>query len=322
MPTTISRAAQAWLAIYHGKSWGEIGQKLVTKQEPVDGVAAPLTLSEFRFAANKMFAHSYEQSKVHFPVHIESGLLGGVDVLIVTPTNGVLEKHRDRVLINTAGNGFVLPIENPLEAAPIANMMRMKVVVVRPRLAPEHPFPAAVDDTISVMQALSERYDASRIGLFGSSSGGLLGAQVTAKLLQAGLKPPKAFAMLSSSGDMYTIGDTHYTNSDLDQSSSLFSSVQLKPFYYTGSTSLTDPILSPIHSDLSRFPATLIVSGTRDHLLSGSVLMHRALRRAGVKADLHVFEAMPHAHWFFGFLPEAKETHQVVADFFDSELDS
>jgi acetyl esterase/lipase len=62
------------------------------------------------------------------------------------------------------------------------------------------------------------------------------------------------------------------------------------------------------------------MSGTRDALLSGAANLHRALRRAGVDADLHVFEAMPHAHWYNIQLPEAQEALQEQANFFLKHL--
>ena len=75
-----------------------------------------------------------------------------------------------------------------------------------------------------------------------------------------------------------------------------------------------------INGDLSKFPPTLLMSGTRDALLSGAANLHRALRRAGVDADLHVFEAMPHAHWYNIQLPEAQEALQEQAAFFLKHL--
>jgi epsilon-lactone hydrolase len=81
---------------------------------------------------------------------------------------------------------------------------------------------------------------------------------------------------------------------------------------YADGHDLRDPLLSPVFGDYSKgFPPTILTSGTRDLLLSSTVMMHRALRRAGVAAELHVWEAMTHAP-FFG-APEEKEllTEQV-----------
>lgn len=320
VPTTVSRTAQEWLVLYHRQSWLESALKfLPSEMQPKEG-RLRLSLEAFRTMGSGMRALAFEASKALYPVNVEEGEIAGVPVFVVTPVDETPRRNAGRVLVNTPGNGFVLPVLTPIEAAPIANMLRVKVVTVRPRLAPEHPFPAAVDDVVAVVKRLSDSYDPNAMGIFGSSSGGLLAAQSVAKLVHSGLSTTGALGILSSSGDMYTIGDTHYTNADIDGSSDFLTGVELPPFYYSGSTPLVDPVLSPILSDLSRFPTTLIMSGTRDHMLSGSVLMHRALRRAKVQADLHVFEAMPHAHWYFGYLPESREAHEVVAEFFDRTL--
>jgi acetyl esterase/lipase len=83
---------------------------------------------------------------------------------------------------------------------------------------------------------------------------------------------------------------------------------------------MRDPWLSPLFGDFSKgFPPTILVSGTRDMLLSPTVMMHRALRRAGIEAELHVFEAMPHGG-LGGASPEDRELQQEIAGFIRRKL--
>jgi acetyl esterase/lipase len=89
---------------------------------------------------------------------------------------------------------------------------------------------------------------------------------------------------------------------------------------YRGKTDPKDPMLSPIHSDLSKFPPSLLITGTRDAMLSAVSIFHRALRRAGRESELFVFEAMPHAHWYVFHLPESQEAVDVMARFFSGRL--
>ncbi|HXW14816.1 MAG TPA: alpha/beta hydrolase, partial [Terriglobia bacterium] len=89
---------------------------------------------------------------------------------------------------------------------------------------------------------------------------------------------------------------------------------------YVGNTDPKDPVLSPIYADLQGFPPTLFVTSTRDQLLSGTALLHRAFLRAGVEGELVVFEALPHAFWYDYELPESKEALSMMADFFDRKL--
>ena len=89
---------------------------------------------------------------------------------------------------------------------------------------------------------------------------------------------------------------------------------------YVGSTDPKDPVLSPLYANLSGFPPTLFVTSTRDLLLSGTTILHRAFLRAGVDAQLVVFEALPHAFWNDPYLPESKEADKIMAGFFDRKL--
>jgi acetyl esterase/lipase len=89
---------------------------------------------------------------------------------------------------------------------------------------------------------------------------------------------------------------------------------------YSAATPFNDPILSPLYTDQSGFPPALFITSGRDLLLSGTTILHRAYLRAGVDAQLVVFEALPHAFWNNPTLPETKEAHQLMAAFFDKQL--
>ncbi len=89
---------------------------------------------------------------------------------------------------------------------------------------------------------------------------------------------------------------------------------------YIGNTNPKDPVLSPLYADLRRFPPTLFVTSTRDLLLSGTTILHRAFLRAGVDGQLVVFEALPHAFWYDYHLPETKEALDIMTRFFDEKL--
>jgi monoterpene epsilon-lactone hydrolase len=86
---------------------------------------------------------------------------------------------------------------------------------------------------------------------------------------------------------------------------------------YSGSTDPKDPVLSPLYADLHGMPPTLFITSGRDILLSGTTILHRAFLRAGVDAQLVVFEALPHAFWNDVSLPESREADEIMARFFD-----
>ena len=136
-----------------------------------------------------------------------------------------------------------------------------------------------------------------------------------------GLPLPAALGIFSGTGDLSQRGD----------SEALFTiwgwPGHLEPpskhshlSAYVGSADPKDPVLSPLYTDLRGFPPTLFVTSTRDLLLSGTTILHRAFLRVGVEAQLVVFEALPHAFWYDYHLPETKEALDLMAKFFSAKL--
>ncbi|MGH6911738.1 MAG: alpha/beta hydrolase, partial [Phenylobacterium sp.] len=90
---------------------------------------------------------------------------------------------------------------------------------------------------------------------------------------------------------------------------------------YANGRDLKDPHISPIYGDFAGFPPTILTSGTRDLFLSNTVRTHRKLRRAGVEADLNVYEGQWHAQYGFDMTaPEIREAFTDIARFFDRHL--
>ncbi len=129
------------------------------------------------------------------PVAITERTSGGVPVHIVTPAAGATDV---RVLICLHGGAFMWGAGAGalLEAVPLAAVTGMEVVAVDYRLAPEHRFPAAVDDVVAVFADLLTRFDHTAIGIYGCSAGGVLTAQAVARLVHEGRPNPGAIAML------------------------------------------------------------------------------------------------------------------------------
>jgi acetyl esterase/lipase len=121
---------------------------------------------------------------------------------------------------------------------------------------------------------------------------------------EAGLPMPAGLVLLSPEVDLTESGDSFEVNRLVDLMLPL--PLRAANLLYASGADLSDPALSPLFGDLSGLPPTLLQSGTRDLLLSNTVRMHRALRNAGVPAELHVFEAMPHGG-FLGGTPEDLE---------------
>ncbi|WP_457353089.1 alpha/beta hydrolase fold domain-containing protein [Sphingomonas sp. UYP23] len=126
---------------------------------------------------------------------------------------------------------------------------------------------------------------------------------------------PAGLVLLSPQADLSESGDSFAVNQwvDVVLPGSLMASNRL----YADAADLTDPLVSPLFGDLAGLPETFLQTGTRDLFLSNTVRLHRALRRADVAAELHVFEAMPHGG-FGGGTPEDRELQAEVARFVDA----
>lgn len=278
------------------------------------------TLAQERAGVDKWQAGAGEESKKLYPVNMHDSVIAGVPVRVVMPLTMDASKV-DRVLIDLHGGGFRVDSGSLTESIPMANLTGTKVIAVLYRMAPEHPFPAAVDDAVTVYKDLLKAYKPENIGIYGTSAGAILTPEVTAKLKQLGLPLPGATGVFSGMGDFSKPGDSIAMYS-LDGLAGYLAPPKPGPAIseYVGKTDPKDPVLSPMYGDLSGFPPTLFITSGRDLLLSGTTILHRAYLRAGVDAQLVVFEGLPHAFWNNPELPESKEADAMMAKFFNTHL--
>lgn len=214
----------------------------------------------------------------------------------------------------TGGGDFAMA-----QGARAAQGLGLRAVAVDYRMPPDHPFPAAPEDCLAVYRSLLESVAPSRIIIGGSSAGGNIAASTILMARDRGMPLPAGAVLLTPEVDLTESGDTFVTNEQLD--------VVLKGglpecnALYADGADLRDPYLSPLFADFTKgFPPTLVQSGTRDLFLSNSVLIHRKLREAGVDAELHVWEAMPHGGFLIGLAPENDAIRAEVGRFISRVL--
>lgn len=244
--------------------------------------------------------------------------IAGVTVHDVTPTGhirpGVLVCLHGGAFLWGAGAGAIL------EAVPVAATCGMRVVAVEYRLAPEHLFPAAVDDVLAVVAALRVE-QTGPIGMYGCSAGAYLTAQVVARLAADGHPVPDAIALLHGSG-LDVGGDSLALAGLLNGSDGAADIQRMHDLPYFAGSDPADPLVFPGDhpATLAAFPPTLLITGTRDFAASGASVMHRRLAAAGVDASLFLFDGMWHAHHVDVQLPEAQEAYAIMAAFFHRHL--
>ena len=304
MPTTISAESQSWLAS-------------LTHSTP-----GPESLAERRARTDVWRAQDSAEARKLYPVNVEEATTAGVRTDIITPLTMPAE-NRGRVLINLHGGGFNSDSGSLIEGVPIASLAKMKVVSVYYRLAPENPFPAAVDDVVAVYKELLKTYKPHSIGIFGTSAGAILTGEVSIRFKQLGLPLPGALGVFSGLADFSRPGDSWqlFTLNGFPGALQPTDANHPHDDQYVGKTDRRDPVLSPLFADLRGMPPSLLVTSTRDILLSSTTVFHRALLREGNDSQLVVFEALPHAFWYHFQLPETKEALELMAKFFDAKVE-
>lgn len=289
----------------------------------------PKTAQEWRkviAAANSSgeSAKLVPEARKAFHVRVERQTVAGVTAYEASP-EVIPEENMNRVLVHLHGGGYVL-LGGELavgEAILMAHYAKTRAVSVDYRMPPDHPFPAALDDSIAVWRDVIKTYKAGNIGLFGISAGGGLALATVHRLKELGLPLPGAI----SAGTPWTdlsgrTSDTLYTNEYVDDTVvTPFGFLEACAKLYAGNHDVKDPLISPVHGDFHGFPPVILTSGTRDILLSDTVRVHRRLRQAGVEAQLQVFEGLSHGEYMFAYnSPESREAFQEISLFFDKHL--
>lgn len=279
--------------------------------------------SAIRPMAARSMAPMHEMMRQTYGVTTEAGEIAGVPVMWAIPTAEAAAANADKVLINFPGGGFVAGTADGTgmtESIPVAGLTGVRVVSISYRQAPEHRFPAASEDSAAVYRALLETYAPENIAIFGCSAGGALAAQSIAWYVREGLPLPAAVGIFCASADRFRGGDSmHYAR----PFQGLAQEKGGATISYFDGSDRTDPLVSPVEDPqlLAQFPPSLIITATRAMEMSAAVNTHRDLVRAGVDAELHMWDGLGHAFFYDPTLPESQEAYRVMAEFFARHLE-
>ncbi|MBV6418259.1 MAG: Acetyl esterase [Steroidobacteraceae bacterium] len=286
-----------------------------------------LPIAEQRATLDKYYLDPLiARARQRYAVTIEPRTIAGVYTEVITPAEGVARDRDDRVLINLHGGGFTMGARTngQLESIPVAGLGKYRIIAVDYRQGPEHRFPAASEDVAAVYRELLKTYRPEHIGIFGCSAGGLLAAESLAWFQKEKLPAPGAVGIFCASAGHLGDGDSGYMAPALNGRPvpPPGAAGALSQLVYFEGADPRDALVSPVdHPDvLAKFPPTLLITATRDMAMSAALHTHRQLVKAGVEADLHVWDGLQ--HYFFGDvdLPESREAFQVMVDFFDRHL--
>lgn len=233
--------------------------------------------------------------------------VGGATVYVIGPH----EIDDDRqVILDFHGGALILGGGEACRSSGVsaAGRFRSRVWSVDYRMPPDHPYPTPLDDGVAAYRALLDERRPEEIVIAGGSAGANLAAAVVLRARDEGLPLPGALLLMTPELDLTESGDTFHTNLGVDAFLGPLMPVNL---LYAAGHDLAHPYLSPLFGDFSEgFPPTFLTAGTRDLFLSNAVRMHRALRAADVRAELHIIEAGPHG----GFMGAAPEDHELTLE--------
>jgi epsilon-lactone hydrolase len=233
----------------------------------------------------------------------------------ILPPNASEDKS---VIYYLHGGGYIsgsAKTNRPI-TVPLARRLKRRVFALDYRLAPEHRFPAAVDDALAGYRWLiSLGIDPHLISVAGDSAGGGLALALVMRLRDLGESLPACVVGLSPWTDMTASGDSIVANSERDP---MFVEEDLGRYAsaYLGSHSREDPLASPLFGDFAHLPPLLIHVGETECLLDDARQVHDKMLAAGGSSQLRIFQGVPHG-WQFGtpFVPEARESLREIAEF-------
>ena len=266
------------------------------------------------------FEDQASQLPVAENVSCEQVSVGGIPAEWVVPATA----REPSVLLYLHGGGYCIGSINTHRGmvSHIAMAGEIKALLIDYRLAPESPFPAAVEDSTAAYKwLLSQGVAAGDIIIAGDSAGGGLTVSTLVSLKDKGIPLPAAAVMISPWVDLAITGDSVISKADIDPMVTKEGLIEMAGAY-TGDTDLRTPLASPLYADLKGLPPMLVHVGTAEILLDDATRLADHARNFGVEVTLNTADGMCHVwHFFTTMLPEALLAIEEVAQFMRKNLE-
>jgi acetyl esterase/lipase len=243
----------------------------------------------------------------------KSDHVGGIEAIWALPSGA----DSSRVIVYAHGGGFAVgsPDSHRKLAGHLAKALGVTAVLLHYRRAPEHPFPAQIEDAIAAYNALLEKgYKPTKISTAGDSAGGNLAIASVLKMRDLRLPLPGSVIAFSPWLDMAMRGTTLESNSTTDALVGPTTLQAMAGMFLGGKTDPLDPLANPLENDFKGFPPLYINAGAVETLLSDAQSLHAKAKAAGVKTTLSVVPGMQHVFpTLAGRAPEANEELRRIA---------
>ena len=292
-------------------------------QHGIEGIRAHLaTLPNMREQTVEEAREMYDKAKYVFalPEGVETAQheIGGVPAEVVTPP-----ARGAGTFLYLHGGGYAIgsPVSHRHLVAALAVASRTRAVALDYRLAPENPFPAALDDALAGYRGLLDAGTApGSIVIGGDSAGGGLTVATLLAIRDAGLPLPAAAVCISPWADLTNEAESYRTHAERDPLVFQEDIDRWGGAYLAGADPRT-PLASPLHADLSGLPPLLIQVGSEEVLFDDSRLLAQRCKAAGGDATLEVWDDMIHVwHWFGEYLDEAAKAVDRIGEFVRDRL--
>jgi monoterpene epsilon-lactone hydrolase len=223
-----------------------------------------------------------------------------------------------KTILYLPGGGFIFPASSghTTIVSKLARKTQSQGLMVHYRLAPEHPFPAGLEDALAAYRYLIEEcgISAGDILFAGDSAGGGLTLSLLLAIRDEKLPMPKAVTLISPMADLSFSGASRITNRWRDPM--LPTDRRMNAFeMYSGDTPADHPLLSPLFGDLSGLPPILIQVGSTEILLDDALRIARKARSQGVDVEVEVWNSLPHVWHLWSYIPEADRALSRIARF-------
>lgn len=278
------------------------------------GAPAQRSLGTYRKAASQPLFEPMPRG-----ITWEQGQSNGVPGEWIVPEQAA----SDRCLLYLHGGGYVVstPHIHRVLVGRLARTLSCRAFMADYRLAPEHPFPAALDDaTASYHGLLAAGYAPSQVMVAGDSAGGGLTVSLLLHLRETGQPLPAAACLISALLDCTLAGDGLDALQERDPYLRLEDLAMMARHYYADHDP-RHPLISPLWADVTGLPPLFVLAGDNEILRDQAVQFAERARQAGVAVDVKIWPGMVHAFPLFaGFIPEGKQAIAEIGAFFDANL--
>ena len=267
-----------------------------------------------RYAFEKSEIQELEKYPIPEDIEIKSVMLDSIPVDWVIPPGAV----KDHVILYFHGGGWILgsPVTCRRLNAYIAKATKIRVLSIDYRLAPEHPFPAALEDCVnSYKWLLKNGYKNDQIIISGDSAGGNLTLTTLLKLRDKGIDLPAGAIPISPATDFTLTDDSYFKNAEMD----FLADIGVFWWYvaYMSGEDPRNPYISPLYGDLNGLPPILIQASSCEMLYSDAARFVDKAKKAGTEANLQTWEGMPHVFQSLRseLFPEVDDAMNKIAEF-------